>query len=96
MTHSPRADALFCGRLIITVNWDYLYAQQQGKLASVCLQWFSSIFETSVYFYSQGHKNWQSLAVSKEEGIIQNRSWKVTVNCMLSGKCKMISGINPR
>ena len=39
----PRAYAVFCGRFIITVNWDYLYAQKQGILASVCLQRFSSI-----------------------------------------------------
>ena len=50
MTHSlPRAIAVFCGRIIITVNWDYLSAQNQGKLTSVCLQRFSSIFETSVH-----------------------------------------------
>ena len=32
----------------MTVKRDYLYAQNQGKLASVCLQRFSSIFETSI------------------------------------------------
>ena len=47
MTYSlPRAYGVFCGRFIITVNWDYLYAQKQGKLTSVCLQRFSSVFET--------------------------------------------------
>ena len=30
--------AVFCGRFIITVNRDNLYAQKQCKLASVCLQ----------------------------------------------------------
>ena len=46
MTFSlPCAYAVFCGRFIITVNWDYLYVQ---KIASACLQRFSSIFETSV------------------------------------------------
>ena len=44
----PRAYAVFCGRFILTVNWDYLYAKKQRKLASVYLQRFSSIFETSV------------------------------------------------
>ena len=42
--------AVFCGRFIITINWDYLYTQKQGKLASICLKRFSSIFETSVDF----------------------------------------------
>ena len=46
MTYSqPRAYVVFCGGFIITVN---LYAPKQGKLASVCLQQFSSIFETSI------------------------------------------------
>ena len=44
----PHVNAVICGRFNITVNWDYLHAQNQGKLASVCLQWFSSIFETSI------------------------------------------------
>ena len=43
-----RAYAVICGRFNITVNWDYLYAQKQGKLATVCLQRFSYIFETSI------------------------------------------------
>ena len=34
---------------IITVNWGYMYASNQGKLASDCLQRFSYIFETSIY-----------------------------------------------
>ena len=42
----PRAYAAICGRFNITVNWDYMHAQNQGKLANVCLQRFSSIFET--------------------------------------------------
>ena len=43
MTYSlPRVYAVFCGRFITSVYWDYLYAPKQGKLASVCLQWFSS------------------------------------------------------
>ena len=45
----PRAYAAFWGRFIITVNWDYLYAQKHDKLTSVCLQRFSSIFETSIF-----------------------------------------------
>ena len=28
---------IFTSRFNITVNWDYLHAQNQGKLASVCL-----------------------------------------------------------
>ena len=44
------AYAVFCGRFIKTVNWDYLYAQ----LTSVCLQGFSSIFETSVSSRTRG------------------------------------------
>ena len=54
MTYSlPRAYAVFCGRFILTVNWDYLYAQKQGKLASVCLQRFSSIFETIITVFPE-------------------------------------------
>ena len=34
----------------ITVNRAYLYAQKLCKLASVCLQLFSSIFETTILF----------------------------------------------
>ena len=45
----PRAHAVICGRLNITVNRYYLHAQNQGKLARVCLQRFSSIFETIIY-----------------------------------------------
>ena len=43
-----RAYAIICGRFNITVNWDYLHAQNQGKLASVCLHRFSSIFESTI------------------------------------------------
>ena len=43
-----RAYAVSCGRFNITVNRDYLHAQNQGKLARVCLQQFSSIFETTI------------------------------------------------
>ena len=39
--------AVIRGRFNITVK-DYLHAQNQGKLASVCLQRFSSIFETTI------------------------------------------------
>ena len=54
MTYSlPQAYAVFCGRVIITVNLDNLYAPKQGKLASVCLQRFSSIFETKIHVKSQ-------------------------------------------
>ena len=38
----PRAYAVICGRFNITVNRDYLHAQNQGKLDNVCLQQFSS------------------------------------------------------
>ena len=44
----PRAYAVICVRFNITVNWDYLHAQIQGKLACVCLQQFSSIFEPTI------------------------------------------------
>ena len=44
-----RAYAVSCSRFNITVNRDYLHAQNQGKLASVCLQQFPSIFETIIY-----------------------------------------------
>ena len=44
----PRAYAVICGRFNITVNWDYLHPQTQGKLATVCLQRFSSIFESTI------------------------------------------------
>ena len=44
----PRVNAVICGMFNITVNWDHQHAQNQGKLASVCLQRFSSIFETSL------------------------------------------------
>ena len=40
--------AVIRGRFNITVNLDYLHAQNQGKLASVCLQRFLSIFETTI------------------------------------------------
>ena len=43
-----RAYAIICGRFNITVNWDYLHAQNQGKLASVCLHRFSSIFDSTI------------------------------------------------
>ena len=42
-----REHAVSCGMFNITVNRDYLHAQNQGKLASVCLQQFSSIFEST-------------------------------------------------
>ena len=44
--------AIICGRSNITVNWDYLHAQNQGKLANVCLHRFSSIFESTIFMYS--------------------------------------------
>ena len=44
----PRAYAGICGRLNLTVNRDYLPAQNQGKLATVCLQRFSSIFGSTI------------------------------------------------
>ena len=44
----PRAYEVICGRFNITVNRDYLHAQNQGKLASVCLQQFSSIFKSTI------------------------------------------------
>ena len=40
-----RTYTVICGRF----NRDYLRAQNQGKLAGVCLQRFSSIFETKMY-----------------------------------------------
>ena len=44
-----RAYAVSCGSFNITVKYrDYLHAQNQGKLTSVCLQQFSSIFETTI------------------------------------------------
>ena len=43
-----RAHAVSCGRFNIIVNRDYLHAQNQGKFASVCMQQFSSIFESSI------------------------------------------------
>ena len=43
-----RIYAIICGRFNITVNLDYLHAQNQGKLASVCLHRFSSIFESTI------------------------------------------------
>ena len=47
-----RAYAIICGRFNITVNWDYLHAQNQGKLASACLHRFSSIFESTIRSYT--------------------------------------------
>ena len=44
----PRTYAVICGRLNITVNRDYLHAQNQGKLDNVCLQQFSSIFKSTI------------------------------------------------
>ena len=44
-----RAYAVSCGSFNLTVNRDYLHAQNQGKLASVCLQQFSSVFETTIH-----------------------------------------------
>ena len=38
----PHAYAVFCGRFYITVHLEYKYEQKQCKLASVCLQRFSS------------------------------------------------------
>ena len=46
------AYAIICGRFNITVNWDYLHAQNQGKLANVCLHRFSSIFESTIQWRS--------------------------------------------
>ena len=43
-----RAYAVICDKFNITVKWDYLLAQNQGKLSSVCLQRFSSIFESTI------------------------------------------------
>ena len=43
-----RAYAIICSRFNITVNVDYLHAQNQGKLVSVCLHRFSSIFESTI------------------------------------------------
>ena len=43
-----RSYAVIGGRFNITVNSDYLHARNQGKLASVCLLRFSSIFETPI------------------------------------------------
>ena len=44
-----RAYAVICGRFnIITVNRDYLHIQNQGKLASVCLQRFLLIFDSTI------------------------------------------------
>ena len=43
-----RAYPVSCGRFNITVNRDYLHAQNLGDLASVCLQQFSSIFEHTI------------------------------------------------
>ena len=37
---------IICGVFNITVNWDYLLAQNQGKPDNVCLHRFSSIFES--------------------------------------------------
>ena len=45
----PRAYAVICGRFNITVNRDYLHAQNQGKLDDVCLQQFSSIFKSTIH-----------------------------------------------
>ena len=45
----PRAYAVICGRFNITVNRDYLHAQNQGKLDNVCLQQFSSIFKSTIF-----------------------------------------------
>ena len=71
MTYSlPRAYAVFCGRFIITVNLDYLYAPKQGKLASVCLQRFSSIFETSV-LRMLCFKHYMSLPEYKPKSTVQ-------------------------
>ena len=46
--HCHAHNAVICGRFNITVNGDYLYTQNHGKLASVCLQRFSSIFESTI------------------------------------------------
>ena len=46
-----RAYAVFCGRFIITLNLDYLFAKQQGKLASFCLQRLPSFFETTIAYH---------------------------------------------
>ena len=43
-----RAHTVSCGRFNITVNRDYLHAQNQGKLGCVCLQQFSSIFVSTI------------------------------------------------
>ena len=45
-----RAYPVTCGRFNITVNRDYLHAQNLGDLASVCLQQFSYIFEHTILY----------------------------------------------
>ena len=45
-------NAIICGRFNITVNWDYLLAQNQGKPANVCLHRFSSIFKSIIHTYN--------------------------------------------
>ena len=52
-----RTYAVICGRFNLAVNRDYMHAQNEGKLASVCLQQFSSIFETTVIVVSKMHSN---------------------------------------
>ena len=41
--------------MLVVGNWGYLHSQDQGKLASVSLQRFSSIFESTLsvisFFY---------------------------------------------
>ena len=69
------AYAIIYGRVNITVNLDYLHAQNQGKLASGCLQRFSSIFKTTILYtsyekkrimqqYLQSISRWQGIAES--------------------------------
>ena len=59
------AYAIICGRFNITVNRDYLHAQNQSKLASVCLQRFLSIFETSIGLYGLKRSHWNSFSESR-------------------------------
>ena len=58
------AYAIICDRFNITVNLDYLHAQNQGKLANVCLHRFSSIFESTIHAYVY-HKYSDTLNILK-------------------------------
>ena len=75
--------AVSCGRFNITVNRDYLHAQNQGKLASICLQQFSSIFETTITSVSA---DTQQVCISRQAVGIKYLKPKVTmeINCYRS------------